>query len=98
MTPTKATPKTALDQMADQEARQLKSLLGDLPVLPRPGKEYDRFLEPRSSEAGADETQEDHPEERPQETKSDETGKDHPRPDEPSAGSTSGARGARRRW
>jgi hypothetical protein len=84
----KATPKTALDQMADQEARQLKSLLGDLPVLPRPGKEYDRFFEPRSAEAGADETHKDHTEERPQETKSDETGKDHPRPDEPSAGAT----------
>lgn len=81
-----ATPKTALDQMADQEAKQLKSLLDDHPVPPRSGKEYDQLLEPRRSEADGGETENERPQERPQETKSDETGKDQPRPDEPSGG------------
>jgi transposase len=56
-----AKPKTALDQMAEQEAQQLKSLLDDKPVLPRSGKEYKQLFKKRTSEASSDETSEDHP-------------------------------------
>jgi transposase len=81
----KAVPKSALDQRADHEAKQLKSLLGDLPVPPRSGKEYDRLFEARSSEAGSDERNQDESQERSKEAKSDETRED-PRPDESSGG------------
>lgn len=73
-----AAPKTAVDQMADQETRQLKSLLGDEPVLPRSGKEYDRLLDPPSSEPQQDRTQDGQPEERPSETSHDETEEERP--------------------
>lgn len=79
-----ATPKTALDQMADQEARQLKSLLGDPPVPPRSGKEYDRLFEPRPAEDNGGETRNDESQERSTEAGSDETEKDDLTPDEPS--------------
>jgi transposase len=46
-----ATPKTALDALAEKEQRQLKSLLGDAPVRPRSGKEYQKLLEDQSREA-----------------------------------------------
>lgn len=58
----KARPKTALEQMGEQEARQLKSLLDDAPVQPRSGKEYDQLLfDERISEASNDETSKDDP-------------------------------------
>lgn len=79
-----ATPKTALDQMADQETRQLNSLLSDPPVTPRPGKEYDRLFEPRSPEENGGQTPNDQTQERPTEAGSDEAEKDDPTPDEPS--------------
>jgi hypothetical protein len=41
----RATPKTALDTLAEKEQQQLKSLLGDDPVRPRSGKEYQRLLD-----------------------------------------------------
>jgi hypothetical protein len=40
-----ATPKTALDTLAEKEQQQLKSLLGDDPVRPRSGKEYQQLLD-----------------------------------------------------
>ena len=40
-----ATPKTALDSLAEKEQQQLKSLLGDEPVRPRSGKDYQKLLD-----------------------------------------------------
>ncbi len=40
-----ATPKTALDTLAEKERQQLKSLLGDEPVRPRSGKDYQKLLD-----------------------------------------------------
>jgi len=45
-----ATPKTALDRLADQEQQQLKSLLGDAPVRPRSGKDYQKLLDDQTRE------------------------------------------------
>jgi len=56
----KAVPKTALDQRAEQELRQLNFLLGDPPVPPRPSKEYDQLFD-QQTEASSDETSEDSP-------------------------------------
>jgi transposase len=81
-----ATPKTALDQMADQEARQLKSLLDAPPVTPRPGKEYDRLFEPRSGEDKEHETRKGESQGQSKEAKSDETEKGGSTTDEPSTG------------
>ncbi len=41
----RATPKTALDTLAEKEQQQLKSLLGDKPVRPRSGKDYQKLLD-----------------------------------------------------
>jgi transposase len=41
----RATPKTALDTLAEKEQQQLKSLLGDDPVRPRSGKDYQKLLD-----------------------------------------------------
>jgi hypothetical protein len=40
-----ATPKTALDQLAEKEQQQLKSLLDEESVQPRSGKEYQQLLD-----------------------------------------------------
>jgi transposase len=40
-----AIPKTALDTLAEKEQQQLKSLLGDEPVRPRSGKDYQQLLD-----------------------------------------------------
>jgi hypothetical protein len=40
-----ATPKTALDSLAEKERQHLKSLLGDEPVRPRSGKDYQKLLD-----------------------------------------------------
>lgn len=40
-----ATPKTALDQLAEKEQQQLKSLLNEESVRPRSGKEYQQLLD-----------------------------------------------------
>ncbi len=40
-----ATPKTALDTLAEKEQQQLSSLLGDDPVRPRSGKDYQKLLD-----------------------------------------------------
>jgi len=85
-----ATPKTALDQRADQEARQLKFLLDAPPVTPRPGKEYDRLFEPRSGEDQEQEMRKDESQAESTEAKSDETEKDRSTTDEPPAGPASG--------
>ncbi len=45
-----ATPKTALDALADQEQQQLKSLLGDAPVRPRSGQDYQKLLDDQTRE------------------------------------------------
>ena len=47
----RATPKTALDTLAEKEQQQLKSLLGDDPVRPRSGKDYQKLLDDQASEA-----------------------------------------------
>jgi hypothetical protein len=47
-----ATPKTALDTLAEKEQQQLKSLLGDEPVRPRSGKDYQKLLDDQTNEAG----------------------------------------------
>jgi hypothetical protein len=46
-----ATPKRALDTMAEKERQQLKSLLGDESVRPRSGKDYQELLDDLSCEA-----------------------------------------------
>ncbi len=48
----RATPKTALDTLAEKEQQQLKSLLGDDPVRPRSGKDYQKLLDEQTGEAG----------------------------------------------
>ena len=48
----RATPKTALDALAEKEQQQLKLLLGDAPVRPRSGKDYQKLLDDQTSEAG----------------------------------------------
>lgn len=48
----RATPKTALDALAEKEQQQLKSLLGDDPVRPRSGKDYQKLLDDQTIEAG----------------------------------------------
>jgi len=45
-----ATPKTALDTLAEKEQQQLKSLLGDAPVRPRSGKDYQKLLDDQTRE------------------------------------------------
>jgi hypothetical protein len=45
-----ATPKTALDALADQEQQQLKSLLGDTPVRPRSGQDYQKLVDDQTKE------------------------------------------------
>jgi hypothetical protein len=40
-----ATPKTALDTLAEKEQQQLKSMLGDDPVRPRSGRDYQQLLD-----------------------------------------------------
>ena len=85
-----AAPKTALDHLADQEAKQLKFLLDAPPVTPRPGKEYDRLFEPQLFRRPRGETPKDEIQERSKEAKNDETEKDNAFPDEPPAGPASG--------
>jgi len=46
----RATPKTALDALAEKEQQQLKSLLGDAPVRPRSGKDYQKLLDDQNHE------------------------------------------------
>ena len=46
-----ATPKTALDRLAEKEQQQLHSLLDDGSVEPRSGKEYQELLDDQASEA-----------------------------------------------
>jgi transposase len=48
----RATPKTALDSLAEKEQQQLKSLLDDDPVRPRSGKDYQQLLGDQTNEAG----------------------------------------------
>jgi hypothetical protein len=48
----RAAPKTALDTLADKEEQQLKSLLGDDPVRPRSGKDYQKLLDDQTIEEG----------------------------------------------
>ena len=47
----RAVPKTALDTLAEKEQQQLKSLLGDDPIRPRSGKDYQQLLDEQTSEA-----------------------------------------------
>jgi hypothetical protein len=46
-----ATPKTALDRLAEKEQQQLHCLFDDRSVEPRSGKEYQELLDDRASEA-----------------------------------------------
>ena len=50
-----ATPKTALERLADQEQQQLQALFGDGSVQPRSGKEYQELFDERPSETPDDE-------------------------------------------
>ena len=50
-----ATPKTALQRLAEKEQQQLKALLGDGSVQPRSGKEYQELFDERPSETPDDE-------------------------------------------
>jgi transposase len=85
-----APPKTALDHLADHEAKQLEFLLDAPPVTPRPGKEYDRLFEPQSPEDSGGQTPKDENQERSKEAKNDETEKDNAFPDEPPTGPARG--------
>lgn len=83
-----AKPKAALNQMGDHEARQLKSLLGDVSVTPRSGEEYSRLLEPRFPEGNHNESQKLGPShEPPVENPNDAAEKEQPKPNEPPPGS-----------
>jgi hypothetical protein len=54
-----ATPKTALDRLAEKEQQQLQTLLGDGLVQPRSGKEYQELFDDNpSSESANDEATE----------------------------------------
>jgi hypothetical protein len=58
----RATPKRALDALAEKEQQQLKSLLGDEAVRPRSGKQYQKLLDDLSYEtrdAAADHNEEE---------------------------------------
>jgi transposase len=44
-----ATPKRSLDTLADKEQQQLKLLLGDAPVRPRSGKDYQKLLDDKTT-------------------------------------------------
>jgi transposase len=57
-----ATPKTILDHLAEKEQQQLHSLLDDDSVQPRSGKEYQKLLDDRFSEAADDEPTDAHDE------------------------------------
>lgn len=61
----KATPKTTLDQLADKEQQQLKELLDDLPVPPRPATEYQTLLFDETDNHADEEDTEDSPEREP---------------------------------
>ena len=50
-----ATPRPALDKLAQQESQQLKSLLGDRPLQPRSSKEYGELFRQEPSEPSHDE-------------------------------------------
>lgn len=54
-----ATPKTKLEGLAEREAEQLKNLLGDAPLEPRLGKDYEELFRRQRSEMGHDEASED---------------------------------------
>jgi len=51
-----ATPRPALDKLAEHESQQLKSLLGDRPVAPRSGQEYGDLFRHQPSEPADHET------------------------------------------
>ena len=51
----KATPKTSLDKLAEEETRQLRELLGEEPIRPRTGKEYGDLFRNLPSETNHDE-------------------------------------------
>jgi hypothetical protein len=51
-----ATPKTALDKLADKEQQQLRELLEGESVKPRTGQEYRELFDQPPTEEGADDT------------------------------------------
>jgi hypothetical protein len=58
----RATPRTALDRLAEREQGHLRSLLNDLPTRPRDTAEYQHLLEhdtPKGTPDGEDETEDD---------------------------------------
>jgi len=63
-----ATPKAALDKLAEQESQQLKSLLGEGPVQPRSGKAYGQLFGNPPAEPLDDETTHDDPSPEPDES------------------------------
>lgn len=64
-----ATPKTALDKLADKEQQQLRELMGGDSVKPRSGQEYrELFDQPLSEEAADDTTDNDDEADGPQES------------------------------
>ena len=63
-----ATPKAALDKLAEQESRQLKSLLGNRPVTPRSAKEYGQLFRQQPSEPPDDEANNHNPPPEPDES------------------------------
>lgn len=63
-----ATPRPALDKLAEQESQQLKSLLGDRPVQPRSSKEYGELFRKEPAEPIHDETTNHEPPPEPDES------------------------------
>ena len=62
-----ATPKASLDKLAEEETRQLRSLLGEEPIRPRTGKEYGDLFRNLPSETNHDETPTEQPPQPPDE-------------------------------
>lgn len=80
----RAIPKTALDALAEKEQQQLKSLLGDRPVRPRSGKDYQKLLDDQTREAhdaaakqNAQEDAENRHQERAENSSAEESDSDH---------------------
>jgi hypothetical protein len=62
-----ATPKASLDKLAEEETRQLRSLLGEEPIRPRTGKEYGDLFRNLPSEPHHDDTPTEEPPQPPDE-------------------------------
>jgi transposase len=71
-----ATPKASLDRLAEEETRQLRSLLGDTPVRPRTGEEYGDLFRNLPLETSQHDNTADAPPQAPDQSGRDAAGED----------------------